>query len=82
MSKGAYSLHRSVLNVVRGGAAMSTDITRNADRWRRRAEEMRRIADGMTVIARAKAEILRIAENYDLLAMRAERRLRDAMPAS
>jgi hypothetical protein len=56
---------------------MSTD----PDRWRRRAEEMRRIAGEMTVIARAKAEILRIAEDYDLLAIRAERRLRDAISA-
>jgi hypothetical protein len=56
---------------------MSTD----PDRWRRRAEEMRRIAGEMTVIARARAEILRIAEDFDLLAIRAERRLRDAISA-
>jgi hypothetical protein len=43
---------------------------------------MRRIADEMTVIARAKAEILRIAEDYEILAVRAERRVRGAMLAS
>jgi hypothetical protein len=48
--------------------------TKDADHWRRRAEEMRRIAEGMTVIERAKASILRTAEEYECLAERAERR--------
>jgi hypothetical protein len=59
-----------------------SNITYDPSRWRRRAEEMRRIADDMTVIARAKAEILRIADDYELLALRAERRVRGAMQAS
>jgi hypothetical protein len=57
---------------------MSNNTIYDPGRWRRRAEEMRRIADEMTVIARAKAEILRIAENYELLAVRAEARMRGA----
>jgi hypothetical protein len=47
----------------------------NPEHWRRRAEELRSIADGLTVFARAKASLLRVAEEYDRLAMRAERRL-------
>ena len=46
----------------------------DAELWRRRADEMRRIAEGMTVIARAKTSMLRTAEEYDMLAERAERR--------
>ena len=47
--------------------------TIEADHWRRRANEMRRIAEGMTVIARAKASTLRTADEYERLAERAER---------
>jgi hypothetical protein len=45
------------------------------EHWRRRANEMRRIADGLGVLALAKASVLRTAGEYDLLAARAERRL-------
>jgi hypothetical protein len=55
---------------------MSTFAIYDPDRWRRRAEEMRRIADDMTVIARAQAELLRIAKDFELLAVRAEGRMR------
>jgi hypothetical protein len=48
--------------------------TKEADHWRGRAEEMRRIAEGMIVIPRAKASILRTAEEYEGLADRAEKR--------
>jgi hypothetical protein len=47
----------------------------NPEHWRRRAEELRSIADGLTAFARAKASLLRVAEEYERLAMRAERRL-------
>ncbi len=60
------------------GGAMSNNAIYDPDRWRRRAEEMRRIADDMTVIARAQAELLRIAEDFELLAVRAEGRMRGA----
>jgi hypothetical protein len=36
----------------------------DAEHWRRRAEEMRRIAGNLQVLARAKASILRNAEEY------------------
>jgi hypothetical protein len=64
------------------GDVMSTYAIYDPDRWRRRAEEMRRIADDMTVIARAKAEILRIAEDFELLAVRAEGRMKAAKLAA
>lgn len=38
-----------------------------------RAEEMKRIADGLSVIPHAKASMLRIAKEYERLATRAER---------
>jgi hypothetical protein len=64
------------------GDVMSTYAIYDPDRWRRRAEEMRRIADDMTVIARAKAEILRIAEDFEQLAVRAEGRMKAAKLAA
>jgi hypothetical protein len=47
----------------------------DAEHWRWRAEEMRRIADGLSVIPHAKASILRIADEFDRLAIRARARL-------
>jgi hypothetical protein len=43
--------------------------------WRRRAEEARTLADELTD-AEAKRKMLKIAEDYQALAIRAEQRLR------
>jgi hypothetical protein len=43
--------------------------------WRRRAEEARTLADDLTD-AEAKRKMLKIAEDYEKLAIRAEQRLR------
>jgi hypothetical protein len=44
----------------------------SAEQWRKRAQEMRAIADGLIVLPGAKAELCRIAEQYERLALRAE----------
>ncbi len=54
---------------------MAASHLQNPEHWRKRAEELRSIADGLTVFARAKASLLRAAEEYDRLAIRAQRRL-------
>jgi hypothetical protein len=46
------------------------------EHWHRRADEMRRIAEEMSVLPHAKASMLRIAEEYDRLAVRAEEGLK------
>jgi hypothetical protein len=43
-------------------------------RLRKSAEEMRSIAQHLTVMARAQASILRIADEYERMATRAEER--------
>jgi hypothetical protein len=47
----------------------------NAEYWRRRAEQMRSIAEQLTLFERAKAAILQFAEEYDRRALRADERL-------
>jgi hypothetical protein len=47
----------------------------DAQHWRRRAEEMRAIANGMDPLDRTKAVMLGIAEEYDRLAVRAAERM-------
>ena len=46
----------------------------DAEHWRRRAAEMRTIADGLTALPGARAAIARTAEEYERQALRAERR--------
>jgi hypothetical protein len=50
------------------------------EHWRRRAEELRTAAEGMRHPSRSLWK--HIADEYDLLAKRAEDRLRDHEPAS
>jgi hypothetical protein len=47
----------------------------DAQHWRRRAEAMRAIANDMGPLDRAKDAMLRIADEYDRLAVRAAERL-------
>jgi hypothetical protein len=55
---------------------MSLRILDDPEHWRMRAAEMRRIAEGLGVLALAKASMLQTAEEYDRLAVRAEKRLK------
>jgi hypothetical protein len=52
-----------------------TSTAYDAEHWRRRAAEMRRIAGDMAALPHASASIMRIADEYDRLALRAEERL-------
>jgi hypothetical protein len=52
----------------------------NPQYWRRRAEEMRRIASDISTLNRAQYSLLRIADEYDRLALQAEER-RQLRPA-
>jgi hypothetical protein len=57
-----------------GPAGVLLMFTVDADHWRRRADEMRRIAETITIFPNANASVLRTAEEYDRLAERAQRR--------
>ena len=58
------------------GLVKSGLVMLDAGHWRRRADEMRRIADGLGPLILAKASMLRTAEEYDRLAVKAEERAR------
>jgi hypothetical protein len=49
-----------------------TEIMRNAQFWRERAEETRNKADGFRIAKSDKERLLKIAEEYEQLAERAE----------
>ena len=55
---------------------MDTSNFHKAEHWRRRAEEMRSIAEQLGVLARAKTSMLRVADEYERLAALAENRLK------
>jgi hypothetical protein len=63
-------------HLFRGWGLHASDLQRRG--WRRQAAEMRAIADGLSAIPIAQAQILRIAEGYDQRAERIEERLRQA----
>ena len=48
---------------------MSTSTT-TAQHWRKRAQEMRAIADELTIFPRAQESMLRIADHYERKAVR------------
>ena len=55
-------------------------LTDDPEHWRKRAQEMRTIANALNGMARAKESILRIAEKYERKALQAEGRLRELGP--
>jgi hypothetical protein len=48
----------------------------DAEHWRRRADELRRIAGELEPLPLAKESVLRTAEGYDRLAVKTEERAR------
>jgi hypothetical protein len=64
---------RSGCSVCRRSFGGTVSIFYRSEHWHIRAEEMRRIAESLSVIPHAKASMLRIAEEYERLATRAER---------
>jgi hypothetical protein len=54
----------------------------DAQHWRRRAEEMRKIADDLTLFERAQATLLHIAEEFDRKALQVEERRRSEISAA
>ena len=54
---------------------MPASFINDPEHWRQRAEEMRTLADGISD-EEARATMLKIAEDYERLAKRAEQRAR------
>jgi hypothetical protein len=55
---------------------MSSHLADDADHWRKRAQELRHLAEIMSRM-KPKEMVLRLAEDYDRLALRAEERARE-----
>ncbi len=60
---------------------MLSHLAENADHWRKRAQELRHLA-GIMTRAKPKAMVLRLAEDYERLAMRAAARAKESERAS
>jgi hypothetical protein len=56
---------------------MPSHLADNADHWRKRAEELRRLAEIMSRV-KPKEMVLRLAEDYDRLALHAEERAKES----
>ena len=56
---------------------MSSHLADNADHWRKRAKEHRRLAEIMSNV-KPKEKVLRLAEDYERIALRAEERARES----
>jgi len=56
---------------------MSSHLADNSDHWRKRAGELRRLAETM-IRANPREKVLRLAEDYDRLAQRAEERCKES----
>jgi hypothetical protein len=62
------------LNVrfVHGAIGAMGRTIQSAEQWRKRAEEMRAIADELAALPAAQVELVRIADQYERRALRAE----------
>ena len=60
--------------------AVPASFINDPEHWRQKAEEMRTLADGISD-EEARATMLKIAEDYERLAKRAEKRARGLPPS-
>lgn len=56
---------------------MSSHLADDADHWRKRAQELRHLAEIMNRM-KPKEMVLRLAEDYDRIALRAEERAKES----